>query len=433
MKGRLVCEEFRGMVKFRPYGGWIEMEYHRWLTNKVLKGMSRSPAILLVGARQSGKSYLMKAVAKNKNIHYATFDNLPTLASASNDPVGFIRSIPKPTILDEIQRVPELFLPIKEDIDLHRIPGRYSLTGSANPLLVPKLGDSLAGRMLLYELYPLSQGEILGKAECFLDHVFSDRPAFRSSHFNKTELLERMIRGGYPEVQSLQNHEERSEWADGYLSLILQKDIKDLANIEGFHQLPNLVLAIAAQVGSLLNYGNLAKDAQIPMTTLRRYFQLLHSLFIVHTLPSWSRNIKKRLVKSPKIFFVDTVILFQLLNMDINRLRESPRVLGKATENFVILELLKQTTWHTQKVTLSHFHTETHQEVDIILEHESGKVVGIEVKSSETVGIEDFQHFKMMKEAIQDDFFRGIVLYAGNQILTFGPDLFALPISSLWE
>jgi len=169
------------------------------------------------------------------------------------------------------------------------------------------------------------------------------------------------------------------------------------------------------------------------MTTLRRYFQLLHSLFVVRTLPSWTRNLKKRLVKSPKVFFVDTVILLQLLNLDETRLVQQPRILGRAAENFVVLELLKQSTWHPQKINLFQFHTETHQEVDIILEHESGKVVGIEVKSSETVGIEDFKHFRIMKEAIGDDFFRGIVLYAGHQVLSFGPDLMALPIASLWE
>ncbi len=375
----------------------------------------------------------MKAIAKEEHIYYATFDNLPTLASASNDPVGFIRSIQKPVILDEVQRVPELFLPIKEDIDKYRLAGRYALTGSANPMVVPKLGDSLAGRMLLYELYPLSQGEILGKKEKFLDNIFSESPAFSASHFTKAELIERMSQGGYPEVQGLQNHEERSEWADGYLSLILQKDIRDLAQIEGISQIPNLLLSVASQIGSLLDYGNLAKDSGIPMTTLRRYFQLLHSLFIIHTLPSWSRNLKKRIVKSPKVFFVDTVILLQLLNLNETRLAESPRILGRAAENFVILELLKQTTWHSKKIKLFQFHTEGHQEVDVVLEHESGKVVGIEIKSGETVGIEDFKHFRMMKEAVGDDFFRGIVLYAGNQTLSFGPDLLALPISALWD
>lgn len=408
------------------------MEYHRFLTDNMLSGRKRSPAILLVGARQSGKSHLMKTIAKEEKIHYATFDNLPTLASAGNDPVGFIRSLPKPAILDEVQRVPEIFLPIKEDIDQNRISGRYLLTGSANPLVVPKLGDSLAGRMLIYELYPLSQGEILGKRENFLEIAFSDNPVFQTSHFNKRELIERISRGGYPEVQGLQNHEERSEWADGYLSLILQKDIRDLAQIEGMNQLPNLLITAAAQVGSLLDYGNLAKDSRIPMTTLRRYFQLLHSLFIIHTLPAWSRNIKKRIVKSPKIFFVDTVILLQLLNLNETRLEQSPKILGRAAENFIVLELLKQSTWHPKRIDLFQFHTEAHQEVDIVLEHESGKVIGVEVKSSETIGIEDFKHFRVMKEAVGDDFHRGIVLYAGNQTLSFGPDLLAVPISALW-
>lgn len=421
------------MAKFKPTYGWSFVDYCRFLTDSVLSGRKRSPAVLVVGARQSGKSFLMKTIAKEENIHYATFDNLPTLASAGSDPVGFIRTIPKPVVLDEVQRVPGLFLPMKEDIDQNRIAGRYLLTGSANPLVVPKLGDSLAGRMLLYELYPLSQGEIEGRRETFIETVFSDQQDFHGVRLDKKELIERIARGGYPEVQGLKNHEERSEWADGYLSLILQKDIRDLAQIEGISQLPNLLLAVAAQVGSLLDYGNLAKDSGIPLTTLRRYFQLLHSLFIIHTLPAWSRNLKKRLVKSPKIFFVDTVILLQLLNLNEDRLVQSPKILGKAVENFVVLELLKQSTWHPQKIRLFQFHTDAHQEVDIILEHESGKVVGIEVKSSETVGIEDFRHLQFMKDAIGEDFLRGIVLYAGHQTLAFGPNLIAVPVSALWR
>jgi predicted AAA+ superfamily ATPase len=410
------------------------VKYHRFLTDKVLGGLKRSPAVLLVGARQSGKSFLMKLMAKETGAHYVTFDNLPTLATAHHDPVGYIRAVQKPVILDEIQRVPELFLPIKEDIDNNRIAGRYAMTGSANPMVVPDLGDSLAGRMLLYELYPLSQGEIAGKKEKFLEKIFDENPTFSPSiPFNKTDLIERITRGGYPEIQELKTHDERTEWADAYLSLILQKDIQDLAHIEGISLLPNLLVTMAAQVGSLLDYGNLAKGSGIAMTTLRRYMQLLHSLFIIHTLPAWSRNLKKRLMKSPKVFFIDSMILLHLLNIDAARLKESPQILGKAAENFVILELLKQTTWSPKKINLFQFHTEAHQEIDLILEDERGKVVGIEIKSSETISADDFKHFKVLKEEIGDSFLRGIVLYAGHQTLPFGPNLWAMPIAALWD
>lgn len=398
--------------------------------------MKRSPATLLTGVRQSGKSHLMKALAKERSAHYLTFDNLPTLVAAHHDPVGFIRNLTKSVILDEIQRVPELFLPIKEDIDEQRIAGRYALTGSANPLVVPKLGDSLAGRMLLYELYPLSQGEILGKKETFLEKVFSPKEEFPSSiPFSKRELIELLARGGYPEAQTLQNHEDRTEWANSYLSLVLQKDIQDLAHVEGLHQLPNLLLALSMRISSLLDYGNLAKSVSIPMTTLRRYFQLLHSLFILHTLPAWNKNLKKRLVKSPKIYFVDTLILLQLLNINASHLDQGLHLstFGKATENFVVLELLKQTTWSEKKVKLFHFHTENQQEIDLILEDENGDIVGIEVKSSETIRTDDFKHFQWLKEAAGDKFIRGIVLYAGHQTFPFGPNLMALPIASLWN
>lgn len=410
------------------------MEYYRFLTDRVLGGKKRSPVVLVVGARQSGKSFLMKVMSRSQNTQYTTFDNLPTLAAAQHDPIGFLKNLSKPIILDEIQRVPELFLAIKEDVDENRNPGRYTLTGSANPLMVPKLGDSLAGRMLLYKLYPLSQGEIQEKKENFLEAVFADEfPIQTEFSFSKSELIEKLCIGGYPEVQNLHNHEERSEWADAYLSLILQKDIQDLSRVEGLTQLPNLLVTLAAQIGSLLSYENLAKGSSIPKTTLRRYFQLLDSLFIVQTLPPWSRNIKKRLVKSPKVYFVDTLILLQLLNYDANRLRGDLNILGKATENFVYLELVKQTTWNTKKIKLFHFRTQSQAEIDLVLEDERGKIVGIEVKSSETVSADDFKHFHHLKEAAGKDFLRGIVLYAGQKILPFGKDLIALPISALWD
>ena len=410
------------------------MEFYRSLTDKVLSGLKRSPAILLVGARQSGKTFLMKEIAKEREYNYKTFDNVPTLASAHHDPVGFISELPKPAILDEVQRVPELFLPIKADIDENRTPGRYALTGSANPLVVPKLGDSLAGRMLLYELFPLSQGEIEGKKEGFLDRVFSEEFSFSGPcEFSKAELIARMSRGGYPEMQKFSEGNERREWVDSYLSLAMQKDIQDLSKVEGLGQLPNLLVTLATRIGSLLNFSDLSNGAGIPVTTLRRYIQLLHSLFLVKTLPPWSRNIGKRLVKSPKIYFIDTAILLQLLNFSEGRLVQTPTVLGAATENFVVLELFKQISWSSQRIQMFHFRTETRNEVDLVLENEMGKIVGIEIKSSETVRADDFKHFQYLRESARDSFARGIVLYAGNQILSFGPDLIAAPISVLWK
>lgn len=409
------------------------MVYHRSLEDKVLKGIKRSPAILLVGPRQSGKSFLMKAIAKEQAFHYLTFDNVPTLAAARHDPVGFINSVNKPVIFDEVQRAPELFLPIKADIDENRVPGRYALTGSANPLVVPKLGDSLAGRMLLYELYPLSQGEISGRKERFIEHAFApDLDLSSSIAFSKPELIERIVRGGFPEMQKFSGEQERSEWVDSYLSLALQKDVQDLAKVEGLSQLPNLLVTLAGRIGSMTNYADLSAGSSIPMTTLRRYLQLLHSLFLLRTLPAWSRNLNKRLVKSPKTYFVDTAILLQLMNFNAARLNQTPKILGTAAENFVVLELLKQASWSDKKVRLFHFRNNLQKEIDLVLEDEMGKIVGIEIKSSETVRPDDFANFRHLKEAAGDSFHRGIVLYCGSQSLPFGPDQAALPIASLW-
>ncbi len=412
------------------------MTYPRHLHSHISTSLEESPVVLLTGPRQSGKTTLMTQIGRELGFDFISFDSIASQSAALRDPVGFVDSLRKPVILDEVQRVPEIFLPIKVDVDQNRhINGRYALTGSANPLLVPKLGDALTGRMLLMQLWPLSQGELIGKEESFLDRVFADDfGPIQVIPFSKQELLGKVCLGGFPGMHAARSARARQAWCDSYLSLALQKDVQELAQIEGLAQMPKLLQLFATRVGSTLNYSDFANSADIPLTSLRRYTQLLHSLFILHSVQPWSRNLGKRLTKAPKVYFIDTGILLYTLNFDEQRLEGMPSIFGGVAENFVVNEILKQVTWSRKRVQVFYCRLRDGQaEIDIILEDERGKVVGIEVKTSETPRSDDFKHLRALKEAVGSDFLRGIVLYSGKDKVPFGDGNWAVPISHLWN
>lgn len=411
--------------------------FDRHLLPLILISLENSPAVLLVGPRQSGKTTTVTKIADGNGFDFVSFDSIANQAAALEDPVGFIETRKKPLILDEVQRVPQVFLPIKVDIDKHRnVHGRYVLTGSANPLLVPKLGDALTGRMLLLQMWPLSQGELVGIEESFLDRVFAKDFGYSEViQFSRQELIKKVCLGGFPGMLLAKNERGRKAWCDSYLSLSLQKDVQELAHIEGLSHMPKLLQIVATRVGSILNYSDLANSANIPLTSVRRYMQLLHSLFLLHSIPAWSRNLGKRLTKSPKVYFIDTGILIHTLDFDEHRLKETPAIFGGVAENFVINELCKQITWANKKRIKIYYCrlSDNRSEIDIILEDERGKVVGIEVKSGETPSSDDFKHLKQLKELVGNDFLRGVVLYSGKDKVPFGSGNWAVPISDLWK
>ena len=392
------------------------------------------PATMLVGPRQSGKTTLAKKFEEESGMSYASFDEMVNLISVQLDPIQFLELLKKPLVLDEIQRAPEIFLPIKVDIDQNRKAGRYLLTGSANPLLVPKIGDALTGRMAISTMWPLSQGEILGKKEKFLDCLFSD--VAWSSHYEgcqQEELIQKFFRGGFPTLQK-GNERQRKEWCNQYLFLMLQKDINDLSKIEGFSHLPALVYGLAARVGSTLNIEELSRITKTASTSVRRYMQLLESLFLLYRLGSWSLNVDKQLTKSPKLYFSDTALMLFILNMDEDLLRKDPQTLGYVLENFVVMECVKQCSWSSLSPKLFHYREEKGKnvEVDLVMEAKQ-KVVGVEIKLSSIVRPDDLKGLKSLKETAGKRFHKGIVLYTGSKILPLGDGLLAVPLSALWS
>jgi predicted AAA+ superfamily ATPase len=407
----------------------------RNLTPAIIEALSDTPVVMLNGARQTGKSTLAKTLTgKSYPARYVTLDDATSLAAAKHDPAGFISGLGGPVVIDEIQRAPELFIAIKANVDLDRRPGRFLLTGSANVLLLPRLSESLAGRMEIYTLWPLSQGEFSGTREGFVDAVFSEKPLPIDFKYvdDATSLLERAIRGGYPEASSRTSEARRRAWFSSYITTILQRDVRDIAHIDGLNAMPRLLSMLATRSTSLLNYSELSRTTGLPQSTLKRYMALFETTFLINHIPAWSSNLGKRLVKTPKLVINDTGLLASLLAVDASRL-ENSTLSGPLMENFVIMELRKQISWSDIKPMILHYRTQTGQEVDVVLEDTAGRVVGIEIKTSKSISGHDFKGLQSFSEAAGSNFVRGIVLYGGSETVAFGSNLFAMPIASLWK
>ena len=386
------------------------------------------------GARQTGKSTLAQEIAtKHGFADYLTLDTAAVLSAAESDPEGFVAGLKGPTVIDEVQRAPRLALAIKASVDRRRQPGRFLLTGSTSVMALPKLSESLAGRMELHTLWPFSQGELIGQRETFVSQLFSEKlnpPDAKA--LNQREIVERLIVGGYPEAQTRTKEERRHAWFDSYLTAILQRDVRDLVNIDRLAEVPRLLALLASRTCQLVNYADIARNLSIPQTTLKRYLAMMEMTFLVRLLPSWFMNIGKRLTKSPKLLLLDTGLLTHLLAVDADRLQADRTLLGHVLENFVAVELLKQLGWSRRKCGLFHFRTTSGQEVDLVLEDASGQLVGIEVKAGATVERRDFRGLETMAAAVGKRFVRGVVLYTGDVAVPFGERLHAMPLHCLW-
>jgi uncharacterized protein len=408
----------------------------RNLQTCVREALGDTPVVLLNGARQTGKSTLVQALAGDDwPARYLTLDDAAVLSAARTAPEDFLAGLGEhPVILDEVQRAPELFVALKATVDRARRPGRFLLTGSADMMMLPRVAESLAGRIEILTLRPLSQGEIEGSREGFVDALFAPGPLppLEGARLGREELVRRVLAGGYPEALSRATARRRRAWFGSYVTTILQRDVRDISNIEGLAELPRLLALLAARVGSLLNFSELSRSSGIPQSTLKRYLTLLEMTFLVEFLPAWSGNLGKRLTKSPKVMLTDTGLASYLLGMD-DGLAGHPETFGALLENFVAMEIRKQVAWGEVQPRLYHFRTQADQEVDLLLEDARGRVAAVEVKASTRVGEREFRHLAYLTELLGDRLVRGVVLYTGAEPLQFGPRLHALPVDALWN
>lgn len=409
------------------------MSYPRYLKERLLHCLKVSPVTLLIGPRQSGKTTLMKEVGQELGMDYITFDTLKQLTAAQEDPEGFIKAFTKPVILDEVQRVAQIALPIKLSVDEKKQPGFFGLTGSANPLVAPKLNDSLAGRMFILPMWPLSYCEIQKKKSSVLNLFFDPGTSFsKGKSLTKQELMLIFSQGGYPQALTL-DEVTRDEWYDNLLTTILERDVQDLMQITRPSELAKLLSLLANRSSNLLNLAEVSRTAAIAYSTLNHYMVLLESLFLILRQPAWHQSKTKRLIKMPKLYFGDTGLLINQLKIDSRHLVEEGKSFGFLLENFVFLELKKMASWETHKIDFYHYRTQTGIEVDIVLENRLGQVVGLEVKSTETLQAEDWKGLDVLEKEVGKNFIRGIILYPGSEVVMKSPKLLAIPLSTLWD
>jgi predicted AAA+ superfamily ATPase len=406
--------------------------FPRLIRTRLLEALDDTPAVLIHGPRQSGKTTLTRRVGGERDYAYITFDDSNILAAASEDPVGFVDRLPERVILDEVQRVPQLFAALEQAIDQDRVAGRFLLTGSANVLLAPRLSDSLAGRMEILRLYPLAQCEIENMQPHFLGELFAGTMQLPPSGRLGNELVQRVLAGGYPEPQQRAAGRRRREWYRNYMETITQRDIRDLSRLRRLDAIPKLLQMVAGQSARLFNVSALAGPFQLTRPTIREYVSLLEKIFLVDVLPPWHSNRLKRLIKTPKLHLGDTGLAGVLLGVDVSLLIENRALFGQMLETFVYNELKRQASWHENDLTFFHYRDKDQYEVDLVLEQYGGKIAGVEVKAAGTVREKDFRGLKRLRQATGEQFSAGVVLYDGEGVLPFGDRLFAVPIGALW-
>jgi uncharacterized protein len=404
--------------------------YPRFAAAQVLTALKDTPVVLVTGPRQCGKTTLVRSlVAAGRE--FITLDDDTVLASARTDPAGLVRSLKKATI-DEIQRAPDLLRAIKRAVDDNRQAGHFLLTGSANLLAVPLVSESLAGRMEIVNLLPLSQAEIHRRKPRFLRAAFDGKTGRCGDAMTGRQLVDAVLIGGYPEMLRRKQLERRRAWARDYVRAIVQRDVRDIAEVEKLAQMPRLLQVLAHYSGQLTNFTEIGGRVGFDDKTTRKYIGILEQLYLVRRVEPWFRNQLKRLVKTPKLHFLDSGLLAALLAVTAERIRLDRTVFGPLLETFVFTELMKQIAWTGNACSLYHYRDKDQDEVDFVVEDDAGGVVGIEVKASATVNTGDFKGLRKLADACGASFRAGIVLYDGDRSVPFGNRLFAAPLACLW-
>ena len=402
----------------------------RRLIKKLRDALSDNPVAMIVGPRQAGKSTLVEELTDRE---YITLDDPVILEQITTNAGDVLDSFPGAVTIDEVQRAPKILLPIKLRVDRNRTAGRYLLTGSANVLTLPKVSESLAGRMEVLDLLPLTQAEIEGHDGNFIDRIFSDDPIQAGTWPEEDDLIERVVRGGFPQPALARRADRRRDWADSYIRTLLDRDVRDLANIEGARQFPQIFRLLAARNGGTLNVDSLSRDTGIPSTTVRRYIDLMAKMFLLQQVPAWSGNMSTRFVKAPKVYLCDSLLTSHLLHIEASHLKQDRLRLGPILEGFVANELARLQTYSDVRPWLHHLRTVRQKEVDFVLELGDRKIVGIEVKSSRSLSPSDSHGLEYLQSLDPDRFHRGVILYDGHRTVRINKHIIGLPMAALWN
>ena len=405
----------------------------RHIRSEVVEALAEARAVCVLGARQVGKSTLVRAIAHHEHpAQVITLDDESTRRAAREDPTGFVARLSGPTVIDEIQRVPGLLLAIKQRVDNDQTAGQFLLTGSANILTLPTVQDALPGRVEYVSLWPFSQGELIGRRESFIDDVFDGRlPEVVAAEVGRQTYAETLVTGGYPAVRG-RGVGGRRRFFDSYVATILGRDLNDVANLRNVEEIERLLRLLASRSAGLARWADIANDLGTSDKTVKAHTKVLEDLFLVRLFPPWATNLGNRVVKTPKVYITDPGLLAHLISADIKHIRDDGTVAGLLLETFVADEVLRQISWAQRPVRVYHYRDQRKREVDLVLERYSGQVAAIEVKAAATVSTSDFAHLVFLRKRLADRFQAGVVLYTGARTLSFGDRLWAMPVSGLW-
>lgn len=404
--------------------------YPRLIEARVAEAMADTPVVLIAGPRQAGKTTLVRQML-NPGQRYLTLDDELTQLAAREDPVGMIRGLDR-IVIDEIQRAPQLLLAIKKAVDEDRRPGRFLLTGSANLMALPTVTDSLAGRMETLTLLPLSQSEIHGTTRNWLDSAFAGRLPSISAPRVGEALVGTVLRGGYPEAVSRVTPRRQTAWGRQYIDAIIQRDVRDIAGIDRLDQLPRFLRALAQISSQMCNYTQLGSQVGLDHKTAARYIGVFEQMYLLKRVDVWAKNRLNRIVKTPKMQFIDSGLLSTLIDLTPSMVQQDRSRFGNVLETFVYGELLKHAANADDHYQLLYYRDHDQVEVDIVIENASGQLIGVEIKSAASVRKSDLRGLNKLASIAGDQFRLGVILYDGTETLPLGERLWAAPISTLW-
>ncbi|MCL2804299.1 MAG: ATP-binding protein, partial [Micrococcales bacterium] len=400
----------------------------RWAKQQVIEAMGDTRVVFVMGARQVGKSTLVTECALEMALPpIVTLDNKASRDAALADPTGFLAGLPRPAVLDEVQRAPDLLLAVKQAVDQDNAPGQFILTGSSNVRTNRKIKDSLTGRMEIITLWPLAQAEI-HRGSNLVDALFAGTPPMvAGAVIGPGAFAAQVAQGGFPEAIRREG-QRRDRWLRDYLDSSLDKDLRDVSDALKLEEMPRLIRLAAAQASGLVNYASLASRLGISQVTVKSYVELLETVFLLRRVPAWRPGLAAREVHSPRLHLTDTAMLLHLLGADQSRIGRDDQITGKALENFVVMEMIKQAAASSVDARVYHYRAGL-DEVDLVLESRAGDVVGIEVKASATPSLSDRRALEKLRGLAGERFKAGMVVYSGTQTIPLGDRLWAMPIS----
>lgn len=406
----------------------------RSIGSSVLNALADTPVVVVNGPRQAGKTTLVRGLTYPGSVEVVTLDDATTRSAAAFDPRTFIEQTPDTLVIDEAQLEPQLFRAIKASIDLDRRPGRFLLTGSSRLLAAPDMADSLVGRVEIIELWPFAERELVdASGPSFVDIAFDAPEQFpRGTLIHRDALVQRILRGGFPEAINRQPA-RRGAWFDSYIRTLTERVASDLAHLERLAEMPQLLRLCAARTGHELNVASIASELGIPARTASGYLAQLATAFMVRLIPAWSTNLSAKVVRRPKLMMTDVGMAAHLQGITAPRLQHPDAPFGSLVETFVATELLRQLSWSATRATLWHFRDRSGAEVDLILEHPDGRIIGIEVKATSSPNAGHLKGLRFLADRLGDRFAYGYLLTTAPAITRFGDKLAAAPLSVLWD